>query len=173
MVPQWVSRSGLDEPGHIPGVRAGEGDALRAAAQAHAEADRPATAQERRDILRALRMGTMARNEHPDEARLSFEKLNADLADVPADILRSACSAYVNEPGTRFFPRSAGEIRTFSNPMHLQRKMRADKLNRMAVISDEMVSDRWKPEPGETARILAEAAAEAEAKRQARAGKAA
>jgi len=140
----------------MPDVPAGFGDALRAAAKAHREAQAPASYEERRDILRGLRLSTVARNESEHEARASFEKLIADLQDVPADILRAACSAYANEPGTRYFPRGAGELRSFINPLVASRARRAWRLNEMAKASDEVFDESKRCRPEDAAKIMEE-----------------
>ncbi len=156
-IPAWVPLDDLDAAAwSMPPVRRGYGDELRAAADAHREANGPASADERRSILRELRLGTMARNESPDEARASFEKLIHDLSDVPADILRSACSGYVNQPGTQFFPRGAGELRAFTQPLVATRVHRAYRLGLMAKECDSMFNDADRCTPDQAAAILEE-----------------
>lgn len=137
-LPDWISPGALDADVWCPpAVRAEDADELRALANAHKAANAPASYDERRSILGELRLGTTPRKESADEARASFEKLLSDLSDLPADILRRACKAYVNfvdpdRPGMRFFPRSAAEIRVFSNPMQNQRSRRAYRLRELA-----------------------------------------
>lgn len=116
----------------------------------------PATVEDRENALLALRLGTVARNESADEARASFAKLIDDLRDVPIDILQAACSAYVNEPGTRFFPRGAGEIRSFTEPMMRQRAARAFRLGLMAEASDKVFDETERVTPEQIAAIKAE-----------------
>lgn len=140
----------------MPTVPIGHGDALREAAQAYRDAMAPATAEERLNALRALRLGTLARNESDAEARASFAKLNEDLRDVPADILRDACTAYVNEPGTRFFPRGAGEIRAFTGPLLIRRARHATRLGEMATASDNVFDESERATPEQIAAIKAE-----------------
>ena len=59
------------------------------------------------------------------EGRVTVNGVRVHLEDVPLDILKEACRAYCNAPGRRFFPRSAGELRTFINPMLYERRARA------------------------------------------------
>lgn len=131
----------------MPAVVGGSGDELRQCAAAYRQANVPSTFDERRMILGELRLGTASRNESHEEARASFSKLMNDLADIPADILRKGCKAYVNfvdpdptakRPGIRFFPRSAAEVRQFTNPLQLQRSRRAFRLEEMAKAADDV-----------------------------------
>lgn len=157
LVPAWVQSGDLDaDQFFMPTVPIGHGDALRAAAQAHRDGMAPATADERLNALRALRLGTLARNESDAEARASFAKLNDDLRDVPADILRDSCTAYVNEPGTRFFPRGAGELRAFTGPLMVRRSRHAARLGEMATASDNVFDERERVTPEQIAEIKAE-----------------
>lgn len=159
-IPAWVSTDDLDAAAwYMPMVKPGQGDVLRQAAEAHRRANAPSTYEERKSILRELRLGTMARNESEVEARASFEKLLADLADVPADILRTACKAYVNQPGTQFFPRGAGELRKFTAGPMMERVQRAYRLNLMAKESDKAFRDEDRCTPEQARQILAEEAA--------------
>lgn len=156
-MPAWVQPRDLDaEQFFVPAVPLGQGAALREAAKAHREGMAPASHDDRLSALRALRLGTVARNESPEEARASFAKLLDDLRDVPADILRDACSVYVNEPGTRFFPRGAGELRTFTEPLMRQRGRRAVRLDDMANASDNVFDEGQRVTPEQIAEIKAE-----------------
>ncbi len=156
-IPAWVQLDDLDATmWTMPPVRRGYGDELRAAAAAYRNANGPTNADERRSILRNLRLSTMARNESQEEARASFEKLVHDLADVPADILRSACNGYLNQPGTQFFPRGAGELRTFTQPLMATRIHRAYRLGLMAKECDNMFDDADRCTPEQAAAVLEE-----------------
>lgn len=143
-------------------IPAGSGEGLRAAAMVHADALRPSTKEERDRILTGMRSGTIVRDESPLEAEATMKLLKAHLNDVPLDILETACRNYCNAPGRRFFPRSAGELRTFINPLLHQRKARAAHLMRLAEEADrqdaraaELAADPIRP--GDIAAILAEA----------------
>ncbi|QEH80858.1 hypothetical protein EIK56_23105 [Sphingomonas sp. C8-2] len=89
------------------------------------------------EALRALRSATILRQEDAAEATASFDLLCAHLSDVPADILLKGCGLYVNTPGKRFFPRSAGEIRAFTSPMVMRRQVREYRLRAMARAAEE------------------------------------
>jgi len=157
LLPAWVSPSDLDaERFYLPQVPRGQGDRLRSIAADYREAMRPSTHDQRKAALLELRLATVPRNESELEARASFAKLIDDLSDVPADIVHSACRAYANEPGTRFFPRGAGELRTFANPMMAQRAIRAHRLEEMARASDEVFDESTRCTPEEAAAIKAE-----------------
>lgn len=156
-IPAWVNRSDLDtDAWSMPPARAGEGPALRQAAEAYRRANAPASYDERKSILRELRLGTISRNESEQEARASFEKLLADLVDVPADILRIACKSYVNRPGTQFFPRGAGEVRIFTAPLMIERLRRAHRLGVMAKECDNIFDESTRCTPEQAAAILEE-----------------
>lgn len=111
------------------GVSAGD---LLAAADEHRQMMVPAPEDTRRKTLRGLRSATILRNEEEEEAVASYQMLVVHLADVPTDILQEACRRYVNMPGVRFFPRSAGELRQFTAPLMTTRAMREWRLRRMA-----------------------------------------
>ncbi|WP_452665820.1 hypothetical protein [Sphingomonas zeae] len=143
-------------------IPAGAGEGLRAAAMVHADALAPSPKDDCQRVLQALRSGTILRDEHPLEAEATMKLLRVHLADVPLDILETACRAYCNAPGRRFFPRSAGELRAFINPLLHQRKARASYLMRLAEQADredaraaELAADPVRP--GDIAKILAEA----------------
>jgi len=110
----------------------GCGGALEAAAAAHRGALVPATPEQRHNTLMGLRSCTVLHDVTKEEAKATFALLKEHLADVPHDILDAACSAYANEPGTRFFPKSAGELRVFINPMVSARRARAVRLKMLA-----------------------------------------
>ena len=110
----------------------GAADALRSAAMLHAEGLAPCSSQERHAVLMGLRSGTIIRDEDAAEADATLKLLRVHLSDVPLDILRDACRDYCNAPGRRFFPKSAGELRTFINPMLFGRRARAMRLARLA-----------------------------------------
>ncbi|SFP62384.1 hypothetical protein [Sphingomonas rubra] len=134
-IPAWVDHHALDASlphGYGMPVPAGSAPALRDAAMAHAAALTPSTPDERHRLLLGLRSGTIIRDEDADEADATLKLLRVHLDDVPLDILQAACRAYCNAPGRRFFPKSAGELRTFINPMLYERRARAMRLNRLA-----------------------------------------
>lgn len=164
-IPSWVDRRTLDSMiphGYALPIPAGAGEGLRAAAMVHAEALAPSTKEERHRVLLGLRSGTIIKDEHAQEADATLRLLRVHLEDVPLDILEAACRAYCNVAGRRYFPRSAGELRTFINPLHQQRKARAMYLMRLADQADredaraaELAADPLRP--GDVAAILAEA----------------
>ena len=120
----------------MPSIRAGSGDDLRRAAESHALSAVRSDRAERAAVLVALRSTTRATDETPREAQTSFDLLLAHLADVPIDVLKAGCRAYANVPGTRFFPKSAGEIRAFTDPIVFRHKRRAARLRLMAAEAD-------------------------------------
>ena len=164
-IPKWVDHHMLDcsvPHGYGLPIPAGAGEGLRAAAMVYADALAPSTKDERHRVLLGLRSGTIVRDEHAQEAEATLKLLRVHLEDVPLDILEAACRAYCNAPGRRFFPRSAGEMRTFINPLLHQRKARAAHLMRLADQADredaraaELAADPIRP--GDIAKILAEA----------------
>lgn len=164
-IPKWVDHRLLDScvpHGYGLPIPAGAGEGLRAAAMTYAGALAPSAKDDRKRVLQALRSGTILRDEHPLEAEATMKLLLAHLADVPLDILETACRDYCNAPGRRFFPRSAGELRAFINPLLHQRKARATYLMRLAEQADradaraaELAADPIGP--GDIAKILAEA----------------
>lgn len=164
-IPAWVDHHMLDcsvPHGYGLPIPVGAGEGLRAAAMAYADALAPSGKDERQRVLVGLRSGTIVRDEHVQEAEATMKLLRAHLEDVPLDILEAACRAYCNAPGRRFFPRSAGELRTFINPLLHQRKARAAHLMRLADQADredaraaELAADPIRP--GDIAKLLAEA----------------
>lgn len=96
----------------------------------------PATTEEIEARLMALRSNTQVRNESLSEAETSFATIKAQLAKVPADILGRACDAYTRAPGTRFFPRSSGELFAFINPMIGERTLIANRLGKLAAVAE-------------------------------------
>lgn len=156
-IPGWVRLDDLDADNwSMPPVKPNQGSELRRASAAHRQSAAPSSHEQRKIILQELRLGTVSRNESEMEARASFEKLLNDLADVPADILRQACKAYANKPGTNFFPRGAGEIRTFTAPLVMERLRRAHRLNLMARESDNAFDESTRCTPEQARQILAE-----------------
>lgn len=156
MIPAWVDLHMLDcsvPHGYGLPIPAGSGAGLRAAAKVYANALTPSTKDERHRVLVGLRSGTIVRDEHVQEAEATMKLLRVHLEDVPLDILEAACRAYCNTPGRRFFPRSAGELRTFINPLLYQRKARALHLMRLSDQADrddaraaELAADPLRPE---------------------------
>lgn len=139
-IPGWVSLRELDASfphGYPLPIPASAGPALREAAALHEAAMAPSTAAERHAILMGLRSATILLAEHADEAEASLALLRSHLADVPLDILQAACRAYCNVPGRRFFPRSAGELRTFTAPPMYARQARAFRLRKLAEAADK------------------------------------
>jgi hypothetical protein len=110
---------------------------LLAAADEHKAMLAPASTEVRTNILRGLRSATIIRNEDEEEALASYQLLKSHLADVPADILQEACRRYVNKPGVRYYPRSAGELRAFTGPLMVTRMVREHRLREMAAAAEE------------------------------------
>lgn len=134
-IPDWVDHHALDTSfphGYGLPMPAGAGEGLRAAAMLYAEALAPTTSIERNKVLLGMRSSTMTRDEEGVEADATLKLLRNHLEDVPLDILQTACRAYCNAPGVRFFPKSAGELRTFINPLLYERRARAMRLARLA-----------------------------------------
>lgn len=134
-IPTWVDLHELDASfplGYGLPIPAGAAPALRAAAELHHAAMAPSTSKERHVILMGLRSATILLPEHADEAEASLTLLRNHLSDVPLDIMKVACHAYCNVPGRRFFPRSAGELRTFTAPLMHARVARAFRLRKLA-----------------------------------------
>lgn len=134
-IPSWVDHHALDTSfphGYGLPMPAGAGEGLRAAAMVHAEALAPSASSERHSVLMGLRSCTIIRDEDAAEADATLKLLRVHLDDVPLDILQAACRAYCNAPGRRFFPKSAGELRTFINPLLYERRARAMRLARLA-----------------------------------------
>ena len=164
-IPAWVDHHALDASfphGYGLPVPAGAGADLRAAAMVHAEALAPSTPEQRHKVLTGLRSATIIRDEHANEADATMKLLRVHLEDVPLDILEAACRTYCNVPGRRFFPKSAGELRTFINPMVYERRARAMRLARLADQAEredaraaELAADPLTP--GALREILAEA----------------
>lgn len=144
-IPRWIDLDHLAAcfpyPYSLP-IPAGAAPAIRAGAAAHADALAPAQPEETRAVLVGLRSATILIGEDEQEARASFKMLRAHLADVPIDILEAACRAYCNHPGRRFFPRSAGELRAFVNPLVAARRARAFHLERLADQAAAMEAER-------------------------------
>ncbi|PTQ12945.1 hypothetical protein CLG96_02040 [Sphingomonas oleivorans] len=116
--------------------------AIRAAADAHFAALAPSTADERQRTLRGLRSATILQQEDAAEAEATLKMLRVHVADVPLDILEAACRAYCNAPGKRFFPKSAGELRTFINPLIYARQARAYRLKKLAAQAEKEEAER-------------------------------
>jgi hypothetical protein len=159
-IPGWVRLDDLDtDVWSMPPVKPNQGVELRRASEAHRKSLAPASYDQRKISLQELRLSTVSRNESEAEARASFEKLIADLADVPYDILRRACKAYANRPGTNFFPRGAGEVKAFTAPLMVERMRRAHRLNLMAKESDNAFDEADRCTPEQARQIMAEEAA--------------
>jgi hypothetical protein len=122
---------------YLPAVVAGSGPVLREAADAHRAALLPAAKSDRHAVIAGMRSACRTTDETPIEAKATMDMLVAHLADVPLDILRDGCRAFVNAPGKVFFPKAAGELRVFINPMIERRARRARNLQRMADAADE------------------------------------
>lgn len=134
-IPAWVDHRALDASfphGYGMPIPTGAGEGLRAAAMMYAEALAPCTGRERHAVLTGMRSSTIVLIEEGIEADATIKLLRVHLDDVPLDILQAACRAYCNVPGRRFFPKSAGELRTFINPMLYERRARAMRLSRLA-----------------------------------------
>lgn len=134
-IPAWVDHRALDASfphGYGMPIPAGAGEGLRAAAMLYAKALAPSTSAERHAVLFGMRSSTILRDEKGVEADATLKLLRAHLDDVPLDILKEACRAYCNATGRRFFPKSAGELRTFINPMLYERRARVMRLAHLA-----------------------------------------
>ena len=144
-IPGWVNLSdlaGIVPHGYGSPIPPGAAPAVQAAAEAHEVAIAPATTEERHSLLMGLRSATLIRDEHADEAEATMRLLVAHLADVPRDILAAACRMYCNAPGRRYFPRSAGELRTFINPLLHGRVATAWHLRRLAEQAEREEAER-------------------------------
>jgi len=115
---------------------------LLEAAHEHRIAMAPAAQDEIEKCLYGLRSATLVRDEDAKEARATMSLLRAHLADVPLDVLQDACRSYCNAPGRRYFPKSAGELRSFINPLMLARAARAYRLERLAKKASEDQAER-------------------------------
>ena len=134
-IPAWVNLRCLDSSwpdGYGMPVPPDQASALREAAAEHQLALQPSDPADRRAVLLGLRSATLLINERAEEAEATVKMLRVHLADVPLDILEAACRAYCNAPGRRFFPKSAGELRTFINPLVRERQGRAFRLLKLA-----------------------------------------
>lgn len=137
-VPRWVDISWLDSIrdnwGPQSPVPADAAPALFSAAEQIQAAMKPAGGTVTRNILRDLRLSTRKTNESPEEARASFEKLVASLQSLPAIALKEGCEAYEQstDPDTRFFPRGAGEVNRFAEPIAQRMLLRAHRLRQTA-----------------------------------------
>ncbi len=137
-LPKWLQRADIDVPGRFypPVVPYGQGDALRASAAHHAAALEPCGKDRASELLEHLRFVTKLNSESEFEKRATMKSLVANLQSVPQDILVDALAAYINALGERWFPKSPGEIRTFTDAPTARRRLRIDRLNTMAEISD-------------------------------------
>lgn len=135
----WIDLGQLDgcRAGYGLPIPADQGSALRVAAAEHHRALAPAGLNAAHAVLVALRSSTIACSDTEDEALASYKLLRSHMADVPLDILEAACRAYCIQPGRRFYPRAAGELRAFTDPMIRRRAARAAALLRMAAMADE------------------------------------
>jgi len=164
-IPDWVDLgllSAIVRHGYGLPIPAGWGAALRESAAAHQVALAASTGEERQAILMALRSATIIRNEHVDEADATLKMLRVHLEDVPIDILKEAIRAYCNAPGKRFFPRSAGELREFTQVALYQRQSRVLHLRKLADEADRADVERERLAEGpvtheETQAIIAKA----------------
>jgi hypothetical protein len=166
-IPRWVRTEDLDSATwYAPDVRHGQGDVLRAAADAHRRALTGTPRHRVAAILAELRARTIPRTENAVEARTRFALLVGDVARLgwPEDILADAARAYSAAPGPRHFPMSAGELRPFVDPLLIRRQRRAWRLLEMAKASDEAFDPATRCTPEQTAQILADLAAERAAK---------
>lgn len=91
-----------------------------------------ATANEIRQEVAKLAAVTVATRQDDREALVQLEALLEGLADAPLDILQEACRQYARVDGTRYFPRSVGELRAFLSPALTLRQRRASRLRMTA-----------------------------------------
>lgn len=120
----------------MPSIPPGSGNALRAAAAEHDAALAPCGPEHATRILMAMRSSTKITNEDVDESQASFAMLAGELAKLPRDILARACRDYVTTPGTRFFPKSPGEVMAYAGKRLLDRQRAAYRLAKMADEAD-------------------------------------
>lgn len=141
-IPTWIGSELDAEEFHLPAVMpAGAVAQLRRAAAAHKRALVPATPDEIRRVLMMMRSGTIIKDETTKEARASLELLVMGILGVPLDILEAACKRYMQQPGQRFFPRSAGELREHTNTELLRRQSRASRLDSMAAEAERVAAE--------------------------------
>lgn len=144
-IPAWVDVAELDVSdryGYGYAVPHGAFGALVAAARQHRLALTPPSPEDARKCLRGLRSATILQVEDAAEADVALKMLRVHLADVPLDMLETACHAYCNAPGRRFFPKSAGELREFINPLLHQRVARIARLEKLAARARAEQDDR-------------------------------
>lgn len=144
-IPGWVDLdhlAGAVAHGYGLPIPAGQASEVRAAAALHHAALRPCEPEEGKAVLMGLRSSTILQGEHEEEARATLKMLRVHLADVPLDILEAGCRAYCNQPGRRFFPKSAGELRQFINPLMRARQARAFLLKRLAEQAEHEDAER-------------------------------
>lgn len=157
-IPSWIKPADLDScfP-HGLGVPMpdGAGTELRAASDAFTAAMAPSKSEERQAVLLGMRNSTIIRRESEEEAGASLDMLRAHLEDVPLDILQTACRAYCNAAGQRFFPKSAGELRVFINPLIFERRGSAFRLSWLADRADaeERERQRLAEDPADPAEV--------------------
>lgn len=99
------------------------------AARAHDAALVPASRDEIAKELAMLSTATIPWNQDDRETRMQMELLMGGIADVPPDVLKSACRAYMLKPGRRFFPKSPGELREFIDKPLDRRRRHAARLH--------------------------------------------
>jgi len=138
---------------YLPAVKREQEAALRHAAAAHHDALAPAPYDQRNTILGELRLRTIPRTEGTEESRARHRKLVDDTAHLPADILRQACTAYVQTEGNRFYP-TAGEIMVFANPLLSKRMARRSRLTQMADAAANAFNEADRADPKEIEAIL-------------------
>lgn len=115
---------------YLPTVAPEWAEPLRLAAQEHARAMAPASADQITHALMEMRSSTQIRNETAQEAEHSFVVLVRELEGTPLDIVREACRRYIR--AERFFPRAPSELLAHSGPLLVQRQRRALNLARLA-----------------------------------------
>jgi hypothetical protein len=138
----------------MPTMPAGSGNGLRRASAEYAAALVPCGAERAEHLLTALRRSTIITNEAPMEAKATMSMLVAQLADMPADLLSTACDRFTRHPGRRFFPKASGELIAFVSKDWEYRKLAAVRFAQMASQADEEDAERkrlaepmeWTPE---------------------------
>lgn len=126
----------------MPVMPAGSGKGLRRASDEYRASLAPCGAVAAERLLTALRRSTILTNEVPIEAAATMRMLIAQLADMPEDLLSTACDRFTREPGKRFFPKSSGELIAFVAKDWAYRKIATVRFAQMAEKADEEDRER-------------------------------
>lgn len=146
-IPAWLDRDLVDaDTFHLPATLP-DGAAMelsRVADDYRQSLAVPASHDDRTATLGELRLKTATRNENEEEARARFRLLRAELADVPIEILREACSAYARS--NRFFPSGPAEILPLVKAIVHRRQRTAWRLRQLAKHAIEQEQERTRLE---------------------------